>query len=313
MTGRITASDCLAPVASEIIVSGTLTLDTIERADATHRDVPGGSALYAAASASLIVPTHIVGSVGHDFPTDALGGLWKRADRSAIEVLDGATFRWHVRYGTSDDGGEDRVTLSRDPGVSSQRVPPTVSPLAEQHAVLLASTDPRIQAQVRGAYRQASLVGLDSMRHWWDTHALTLLALLRTVDFVFLDEGELGVVSDAMDLTSRVRQLHDLGPSTVVIKRGALGAEVHRRGEVPLHAGAITGTSAVDPTGAGDAFAGAFVAARARCPDRGNAYALRLATAAASFAVQSIGPSALIALEPAALERRMMEVELSAG
>lgn len=313
MTGRIAARDSLAPIATTIIVSGTLTLDTIEREDAIHRDVPGGSALYAAASASLIVPTRVVGTVGHDFPTDALGDLWKRADRSAIEVLDGATFRWHVRYRAFQDGGEDRVTLARDPGVSSQRVPPTVSPLAEQHAVLLASTDPRIQAQVRGAYRQASLVGLDSMRHWWDTHALSLRALLPTVDIVFLDEGELGVVSDAIDLTSRVRQLHELGPSIVVIKRGALGAEVHRRGEEPLHAGAIAVTSAVDPTGAGDAFAGAFVAAGARSPERGDAYALRVASAAASFAVQAIGASALIAVEPAALERRMMEVEISAG
>lgn len=313
MTGRVTAPDCLARVATELIVSGTLTLDTIERAEAIHRDVPGGSALYAAASASLIVPTHIVGTVGRDFPRDALSALWERADRSAIEVLDGATFRWHVRYGTSHDGGEDRVTLSRDPGVSSNRVPPTVSPLAEKHALLLASTDPRLQAQVRRAYGTASLVGLDSMRHWWDTHAPALRALLPTVDIVFLDEGELDAVSDAADLTSRVRQLHDIGPSAVVIKRGALGADVHRRGEEPLHAGAIPGISAADPTGAGDAFAGAFVAARARCPERGDAYALRLATAAASFAVQTIGPSALIALEPAALERRMMDVELSAG
>ena len=105
-----------------LVVSGTLTLDTTERDGVAHEGVPGGSALYAAAAGSLLLPTRIVGTVGRDFPFVDLHAVWKRGvDRSSIEVLDGATFRWHARY---QPDGDHRVTVSRDPGVAAGRLPP---------------------------------------------------------------------------------------------------------------------------------------------------------------------------------------------
>jgi sugar/nucleoside kinase (ribokinase family) len=89
-------------VTSSVLISGTLTLDTIERGEVMHRDVPGGSALYAAAAARLWMPVQVTGTVGTDFPLDVLD--LPQVNHDAVEVLSGPTFRWHARY--TDDGAQ---------------------------------------------------------------------------------------------------------------------------------------------------------------------------------------------------------------
>jgi sugar/nucleoside kinase (ribokinase family) len=135
----------------ELVVGGTLTLDTTERAGEVHADVPGGSALYAATAASVALPARIVGTVGTDVAFDALRDVWSRGvDPSAIEILEGRTFRWHARY---DADGDDRVTLARDRGVADGRTPPVPAHRDSSYALLLGSTNPRIQQGLRDASR----------------------------------------------------------------------------------------------------------------------------------------------------------------
>ncbi len=286
-----------------LVVSGTLTLDMTERAGEVHAEVPGGSALYGAVAASLLLPTRIVGTVGDDFPFGQLSALWQRGvDYSAIEVLGGPTFRWHARY---EPDGEQRTTLLRDRGVAEGRLPP-VPPLGDpNYALLLGSTEPRVQAHVRAACGGARLVGLDSMAHWWTDQPQAMRELLARVDVLFVDEGELQLATGCAEATSAVEHLLARGPSLVVVKRGARGAWMTRRGEAPIDTAAVALAQVADTTGAGDAFAGACMAALGTAPERGDAYALRFATAVASFAVEGVGTSGLLRATIGEVERRM--------
>ncbi len=303
--------------AHSLVVSGTLTLDTTERLGAMHADVPGGSALYAAVVASLLLPTRVVGTVGRDFPLDAqhvVGAVGRdfpldaqRAiDMSAVEVLDGPTFRWHARY---EPDGNQRVTVSRDPGVAAGRLPRVPAMPDVNYALLLASTDPRVQAHVLDACARASLVGLDSMSHWWTEHRDALRALMRRVDVVFVDEHELVLATDTTDVLDGVQRLLALGPQIVVVKRGSRGAFMQRGHHAPMAVNAAS-VPLVDATGAGDAFAGAFMAALVRAPERGDAYALRFATSVASFAVEGVGVSALATIDLDAVQARMADLRV---
>lgn len=295
----------------ELVVCGTLTLDTTERDGSVHANVPGGSALYAATAASLLIPPRIVGTVGTDYPFDALKDVWARGvDRSTIEVLPGATFRWHARY---DADGETRTTLSRDPGVSRGRLPHVGVKLGARYAVLMASTDPRIQGHVRHACAGATLAGLDSMAHWWQERAAALRPLLRRVDVLFVNELELSLAAGTSDLAEAAEVLIALGTKVVVVKRGPRGAWLKRRERAPIEVPAVTVPDVVDTTGAGDAFAGACMAAMIRAKGEGDAYALKYAAAVASFAVEGFGVSALVRSTTEEIEQRMAGIEVTGG
>jgi len=287
----------------ELVVGGTLTLDTTERAGEVHADVPGGSALYAATAASVALPARIVGTVGTDFAFDALRDVWSRGvDPSAIEILEGRTFRWHARY---DADGDDRVTLARDRGVADGRTPPVPAHRDSNYALLLGSTNPRIQQGLRDASPDARVVGLDSMSHWWSERPTELLALLERIDVLFVDEGEMALAVGTTDPAEGADRLLALGPALVVVKSGSRGAWIRRRGQAPLQADAVALARVADPTGAGDAFAGAFITSLGRWPERGDAHALRFASAVASFAVEGIGTSVLARATPNDVRRRM--------
>lgn len=293
---------------SSVLVSGTLTLDTIERGAAmhrtVHRDVPGGSALYAAAAARLFMPVQVTGTVGTDFPLDVLDQT--QVDRTAVEVLAGPTFRWHARY---TDDGEQRTTLSRNRGVAEGRLPP-VGLTREPGAVLLGSTHPRVQRHVLNRVRQqwptTPLVALDSMAHWWESEGETLRTLLPHVHLLFVDDEELWLATAGR---STVDTLHELGPTMVVVQHGARGATLHRRGAAPITIAASSVAQVVDTTGAGDAFAGAlvgFLASGAAPDDHASLrVALRMAAVVAACAVQGVGIDGLRGLTRGEMEAQV--------
>lgn len=283
---------------SSVLVSGTLTLDTIERGGVMHRDVAGGSALYAAAAARLFMPVQVTGTVGTDFPPAALD--MPGVSREAIEVLTGPTFRWHARY--TDDGAQ-RATVSRDRGVAEGRVPP-VGRTSVPHAMLLGSTHPQVQHHVLQQWPATPLVALDSMTHWWENEGATLRTLLPHVHLLFVDDEELSVVTGGR---GTVEPLHALGPAMVVVKHGARGATLHRRGAPPITIAACPVAQVADTTGAGDAFAGALVAllASGTAPhdDAALGMALRMAAAVAARAVEGVGIEGLRHLTSADVAR----------
>jgi sugar/nucleoside kinase (ribokinase family) len=286
-----------------MIAAGTLTLDTIEQPGSVHYDVPGGSALYAAAAARPLMPVHIVGTVGRDFPVETLQPLWADGvDHSSIDVVDGNTFRWHARY---DETGDVRTTISRDPGVAAERLPHVNWNPSTPYTLMLGSTDPQVQNHVIRSLPGAQIVGLDSMAHWWKEKPALLHQLLPHSHVVFVDEAELVLAASVSGISAGMQKLLELGPDVVIVKRGSRGACMARRGQPALSTTAAMLTHTADPTGAGDAFAGALIAALAVRSHSGDEYALRFATAVASFAVETIGTLGLQHIELRAVEQRM--------
>lgn len=282
-------------MSAPLLVGGTLTLDTIERGDVVHRDIPGGSALYAAAAARLWMPVQVTGTVGTDFPLAllALPGV----DHSAVEVLDGPTFRWHARY-TPD--GAQRTTVSRDRGVAEGRLPP-VARTSVPGAMLLGSTHPAVQLSVMRQWPGTPLMALDSMSHWWVNEGVALREVLSRVHLLFVDDEELSLATGGR---GTVEMLHALGPATVVVKHGPRGATLHRRGAAPVTTAACPVLQVADTTGAGDAFAGALVALLASRVAPDDRTALQLAAAVAASAVEGIGVEGLWRLTSAEVEAR---------
>jgi sugar/nucleoside kinase (ribokinase family) len=282
-----------------LLVSGTLTLDTTRRRGEEFTRVPGGSALYASLAASLTLPIRVVGTVGSDFD---LGALPHRhgwgIDSSAVEVIPGRTFEWSAEY--SDDG-DTRTTLARVPGVEAGRVPRVPLPATASDALLLASANPRVQSAVLAACPDVLNVGLDSMTHWWREEAEALRALLGRVQVLFLNEEELAAATRDGD----PEELLALGPTMVVVKCGSHGAWLQQRGTTGRVRVPAVSAHVVDPTGAGDAFAGAFMAGFVQGMASDLAALLRHAALVSAFAVEGVGAAGLMeAAKPGVFEER---------
>lgn len=258
---------------SFVVVSGTVGLDRIRRAGGGDSGwQAGGSATYAAVAAAHAgdgrCAVGMLGVVGEDFPSEVEVRLREAGvDLAGLERRSGATFRWEAAYGEDPD---DRQTLNTWPGVQvggAAEVPEAwkQGPVA---ALLLGCDDPVKQRHFREAFPNAGFVALDTMRMWIGGGRDALLDLARSVDLFLLNDAEAralvggGADANAEALAAGVLAL---GARRVVVKRGSNGA-LYADGRrmlavptVPLAAGEL-----VDPTGAGDAFAGALCAATAR-------------------------------------------------
>jgi len=288
-----------------LLIAGTVTLDTIEVGEHHWEDLPGGSALYAAAAATRLASCRILGVAGDDFPRACLERFVQQgADVAGVALRPGSTFRWHARY-ASDLAS--RQTLYRDLGVAGElpRVPPAWA--HDPGCVLLGSMDPAIQRAVLATLESPGFVGLDTMDHWIRAHRNDLLDVLAQADVVFVNEGEVRLLGQSHALGAAARHVLDCGPSVVVVTRGARGAWMLQRGEDPRLQPAAEGSAVVDPTGAGDAFAGAFMAVVQGEQSLDQSVlerALSAGAAAASVAIEGTSFDRLLDFPPERLDDR---------
>lgn len=223
--------------------------------------VLGGSVNYFSIAASFYVPVRVVGVVGEDFPKDHLAWLSKRnVDTSGITVAKGKTFHWVGEY--SGDMNEAK-TLTTALNVFEHFDPRLSDAQRETPYVFLANIDPALQLQVLDQVRSPRLVVCDSMNFWITGKPEDLKRTLRRVDVVSLNAGEAALLSGEKNLAKAARKIRALGPSVVVIKRGEYGSLLFA-GDETFIAPAFPVDTVVDPTGAGDSFAGAFYGYLAR-------------------------------------------------
>lgn len=240
-----------------IVGVGTVALDTVETPGGSVRDAPGGSALYFGAAVSTRVPAAVVGVTGADFPDEPLVRLAARGvDTSGIVRFPLPTFRWHARY---DASGEREIRSVHRGGIV--REVPTLPPsLRDPDVLFLGSTAPTVQARILEEAGSAGTVLLDTMSHWIRESGAVLQAMLPKVDVLLLSEDEVRVLAgDTSEEGTAVEVLRLFGAKWVVVKRGARGATAYgarRR----LTVESVPVSSVVDPTGAGDAFAGGLAA-----------------------------------------------------
>lgn len=250
----------VAGATPRILGVGTVALDTVETPWGSVRDAPGGSALYFAAAASTLAPVAVVGVTGDDFPAEPLARLAARGvDVSGITRHPHPTFRWHARY----DASGRREILSVHRGGILDQVPRVPSALRDPDLLFLGSTHPRAQAKVLEEAGAPGLVLLDTMPHWIREARGDLTGILRRVDVLLVSGDEARMLGGAEDEEDAAGTILGMGPRWVVVTRGAAGARAYGAGgrvaveAVPAH-------RVVDPTGAGDAFAGGVAATLAR-------------------------------------------------
>jgi sugar/nucleoside kinase (ribokinase family) len=294
-----------------ITVVGSIAFDAVETPFGVRERMLGGAATHFALAASLLDEVRIVGPVGEDFGDAELAVLQTRGSNidDVERVAGGKTFFWSGRYGWDLN---TRETLDTQLNVFEHFAPKLSQASRDCDALFLANIQPGLQLQVREQCRQARFVALDSMNLWIDIARDELLEVIRRVDCLMLNDEELRQLTGKPNLISAAREILSWGPSVVVAKQGEYGSALITEDDFfalpayPLHA-------VVDPTGAGDSFAGGFVGFIASQIDGGiNASVLRNAmaygTAIASFNVERFGTEGLEDVEVDAVRGRVSDL-----
>ena len=294
-----------------LIVTGTIGIDTVETMSGSARGVLGGSCAYFAAAASLFGPVRLVAAVGGDWPDEHRAVLegFRNIDTAGLEVRpDSKTFAWGGRYGRDVD---QRETLYTDLGVLAEDPPGVPEAFRDSEYIFLANTHPQVQTELLGHFPRPRLVVADTMNLWIDTARDTLLPLFNLIDGIVLNDEEAEQLTGAPNAITAGRRILDLGPAFAVVKKGQHGCLlVHRDGMAVLPAYPVQEEAVVDPTGAGDSFAGGMmghIAAQGRTDLDTIRAALGWATVTASFTLQSFSLDALARLKREQLDERMDE------
>jgi sugar/nucleoside kinase (ribokinase family) len=294
-----------------VTVVGSIAFDAVTTPFGTRERMLGGAATHFALAASLFADVHAVGPVGDDFGEAELALLATRGTSVAdVErVPGGRTFFWRGKYGWDLNS---RETLDTQLNVF-ERFRPRLSPAARACDVLfLANIQPALQLDVLDQCFAPRFTALDSMNLWIEIARDDLVAVIRRVDCVILNDAELRQLTGSPNVVAAAREVLSWGPSVVVAKRGEYGAAlVTEAGFVALPAYPLE--AVIDPTGAGDTFAGGFVGYLAQHLDElpGDAplrCAMAFGTAVASFNVEAFGTERVAGLTFEEVRRRVAEL-----
>jgi sugar/nucleoside kinase (ribokinase family) len=272
-----------------LLVVGSIALDSIFTPFGETADALGGSAVYFSVAGSLLHPVQVVGVVGHDYPVAELDRLAARGiDWSGVERVDGESFRWKGKYSYDL---QSRETLETRLGVFADFQPKLPDPFRSAEFLFLGNIDPELQLGVLDQVRRPTLVVCDTMNYWIQSKKRELMQLLSRVDVLMVNDSEARELSGDWNIHRAGRWILGHGPTRVVIKQGEHGAlliEPTRTFYVP----AFPLESVFDPTGAGDAFAGGFMAylARTRSVSEDNLRrAMVFGATMGSYAVEQFG------------------------
>ena len=236
-----------------VLVVGSIGLDTVKTPVAEHADLLGGSASYAAVSASFFTGVNLVGIVGDDFPQPHVEFFGSRnIDLCGLQVAPGKTFRWSGEYHTDLN---TRSTRSIELNVFEHFTPTLPESYNNSPYVLLANIAPSLQAHVLDQVKQPRFIIADTMDLWINIAKDDLLALLRRVDMLILNDGEARQFTGENSLIKAGRMIRKLGPKYVAIKKGEHGCLLFGENAF-FSCGAYPLEEIHDPTGAGDTFAG---------------------------------------------------------
>ncbi len=291
-----------------VLVVGSTALDSIKTPRAEAPRLLGGSASHAALAASFFAPARLVGVVGRDFPRRYLTLFRQRGiDLEGLQIADGATFHWAGEY---EADMNRRRTLRTELGVFAHFQPVLPPRYRDTPYVLLANIAPALQHHVLDQMRRPRWVVADTMDLWLNTALPELLRLLRRVDALVLNDSEARQLSGEDNLLRAARRIHRLGPPVVIIKKGEHGALLSGPDGLFLCPAYPLGR-VVDPTGAGDSFAGGLVGYLARVGGRVCDHlraALVQGSVVASFCCEGFGVRGTVRVTPADLRHRVAEL-----
>jgi sugar/nucleoside kinase (ribokinase family) len=288
-----------------VLVVGSIALDTVKTPVEEHADLLGGSASYAALSASFFSPVRLVGIVGSDFPANEFD-FWKkrRIDTEGVQQVDGKTFRWSGEYAWDLNTRETRsVALN----VFEHFKPALPESYRSSRFVLLANIAPALQSHVLDQMEKPHFVIADTMDLWIETTRKDLDALISRVDLLILNDSEARQITKETSLIKAGRAIRRMGPRFVAIKKGEHGALLFGEDEF-FSCGAYPLEDIHDPTGAGDTFAGGIAGYLAGNVTTVHFADLRKAmiygSVLASFTVEAFSLERLRTLKPEEINER---------
>jgi sugar/nucleoside kinase (ribokinase family) len=239
-----------------LVVVGSVAYDGVETPHGRVDRMLGGAATYISLAASYFTQTRLVAVVGDDFAKEDTQLLIDHGiDLEGLERVAGKTFFWAGKY-TPDMN--DRITLTTDLNVFADFQPKLPAGYLSEPYLLLGNIQPRLQREVRGQMRHLKLAGGDTMNFWIKDFREELLATIRDWDFLLINDAEARMLSGHENLKKAAHAILDMGPHTLVIKRGEYGAMLFRKDSFFVVPGYLLET-VFDPTGAGDCFAGGFI------------------------------------------------------
>lgn len=276
-----------------VLAIGSVALDAVATPFDSVDGVIGGSAVFFSAAASLLARVRVVGVVGDDYPVDQLCFLQERGvDLEGLSTQPGESFFWAGRY---HDGFETRETLDTRLGVFASFDPVVPRAQVDSKMVFLGNIDPVLQLGVLEQVNAPLLVAADTMNYWIERTRDALMDVVSRIDVLLVNDEEAMQLSGRNDLAAAAEWIRGHGTRAVVVKQGARGATLFADGwsvSCPAHrVGAL-----VDPTGAGDAFAGGFMgwlASKGACAAPGGPTtadlreALAYGSAMGSYAVEA--------------------------
>ncbi len=285
-------------------------LDSIETPAGRIESALGGAATYGSVAASLFAPVHLVGVVGDDFPQEHIEFLKARnIDLAGLQIIEGGqTFHWKGDYNADLNTA---VTHETRLGVFEHFEPKLPDHYRDAQYVFLANINPELQLSTLRQVKQPKLVLCDTMNLWINIARDHVREIFKNVDIAVLNDGEARLLTEQDSIVVAGRQLLRSGPRIVVIKKGEHGALMFSEDGIfscpsyPLE-------SVVDPTGAGDSFAGAMMGYLAKTDDL-SPHNLRRAVAygsvVASTTVQDFSLNSLAALTPEVINQRYAAVK----
>jgi sugar/nucleoside kinase (ribokinase family) len=297
---------------AKVTVVGSIAFDAVETHAGKRDRLLGGSAVHFSLASSFFADTSVVGPVGDDFGDEEFAVLHARGvNTDDVErVPGGKTFFWAGRY---ERDVNVRHTLQTDLNVFETFRPKLSDASAAADVVFLANIQPTLQIEVREQCRAARFTAMDSMNLWIDIARDDLVRAVGLVDCVLLNDGEVKQLTDEPNLVRAARKVLDMGPKVVVAKQGEYGSAMYTR-EGVFALPAFPTPDVVDPTGAGDTFAGGFIGYLAAQTDHEPAdedfrQALAYGTALASFNVEAFGSERMQTLTPEEVTDRVAALE----
>jgi sugar/nucleoside kinase (ribokinase family) len=239
-----------------LVVVGSVAYDGVETPHGRVERMLGGAATYISLASSFFTKTRLVAIVGDDFAAEDTALLTAHGiDLEGLERVPGKTFFWAGKY--SDDMN-DRVTLTTELNVFADFNPKIPPSYRSEPYLLLGNIQPALQRSVRAQMNGLRLAGGDTMNFWIKDFREELLATIRDWDFLLINDSEARMLSGSENLRRAASAILDMGPHTLVIKRGEYGAMLFRRDSYFIVPGYLL-EDVFDPTGAGDCFAGGFI------------------------------------------------------
>jgi len=289
-----------------LVVLGTVALDHVKTPSGAKKDMLGGSAAHFAMSARLFTDVHMVAVVGRDFPSKHLTFLKaKGIDLSSLKIAKGKTFRWSGEYKKSDLN--TALTLGTELGVLESYVPELKNHQQHLPNLFLANFDPDLQIQLLKHVKSPRLIGLDSMNLWITHKQKSLRRLMKMVHLFVANDAEARALTEENNLIMAARRLRAMGPRMIVIKKGEHGVLFYSD-KLMFSFPAYPVDKVVDPTGAGDTFAGGlmgYLSRMGKLDDKNLRRALLYATTVASFNVQGFGMARTASLTMREVDERL--------